>query len=345
MSPYLEVMKIVIHSPAFYPMIGGLEAFAAMLAGGLQARGHEVVVLCESDLGPGEAEPFAFHVVRRATFFEKAHWLNWAEAVVHAQISLKGLLPWFLTRRPLLVSHQTWLRESGNAPMTWPTRLKRLACRFARNVTCSAAMGRDLGLAHDVIPNPYDDALFRLRPEIPRNHDLLFVGRLVSDKGADLLLQALARLPGRRLTITGDGPEASALVWRAEEWKVADRVTFTGPKRGEELARLMNAHRILVVPSRWAEPFGIVALEGAASGCTVVASDGGGLPEAVGPCGGVFASGDAAALAQALETAPPPDAAAVAAHLERHRAGAVVAAYEKLLLAMTRGNTQVGRNP
>ena len=112
---------------------------------------------------------------------------------------------------------------------------------------------------------------------------------------------------------------------------MADRVTFTGPKRGEELARLMNAHRVLVVPSRWAEPFGIVALEGAASGCTVVASDGGGLPEAVGPCGGVCASGDAESLAQAIETVTAPDPAAVAAHLARHRAGAVVAAYEAVL--------------
>jgi glycosyltransferase involved in cell wall biosynthesis len=333
-------MKIVLHSPAFYPMIGGLEAFAAMLAGGLQTRGHEVVVLCESELEPGVAEPFSFRVVRGASFFEKVYWIGWSDAVVHAQISLKGLLPWLLTLRPLLVSHQTWLREAGDTPLTWPTLLKRQACRFARNVTCSAAIGRDLGLAHDVIPNPYDDALFRLRPEVPRDRDLLFVGRLVSDKGADLLLQALARMPGRRLTIVGDGPEAAALVWRAEEWKVADRVTFTGPKRGEKLARLMNAHRILVVPSRWAEPFGIVALEGAASGCTVVASDGGGLPEAVGPCGGVFASGDAASLAQALENVPPPVPAAVAAHLARHRAGAVVAAYEEMLLALTRGNAQ-----
>jgi glycosyltransferase involved in cell wall biosynthesis len=324
-------MKIVVHSPAFYPMIGGLEAFAAMLAGGLQARGHEVVVLCETELEPGVAEPFSFRVVRGASFFAKANWLGRADAVVQAQISLKGLLPWSLTRKPLLVSHQTWLREAGDAPMTWPTRLKRLACRFACNVTCSAAIGRDLGLPHTVIPNPYDDALFRLRPEIPRDHDLLFVGRLVSDKGADLLLQALARLPGRRLTLVGDGPEAAALPRLAEEWKVADRVTFIGPKRGEELARLMNAHRVLVVPSRWAEPFGIVALEGAASGCTVIASDGGGLPEAVGPCGRVFRSGDAEALAHAVAAVTAPEPAAVAAHLARHRAGAVVAAYEAVL--------------
>jgi glycogen(starch) synthase len=330
-------MNLVLHSPAFYPMIGGLEAFAAMLAGGLQARGHEVVVLSDSELAAGSEEPFPFRVVRRASLPEKVRWMNWADAVVHAQISLKGLLPWLPARRPLLVSHQTWLREAGDAPLTWPTWLKRIACRLACNVACSAAIGRDLGLAHEVIPNPYDDSLFCLRPEIPRDRDLLFVGRLVSDKGADLLLQALARLPGRRLTITGDGPESAILPQQAEAWGVADRVTFTGPKRGEELARLMNAHQVLVVPSRWAEPFGIVALEGAASGCTVVASDGGGLPEAVGPCGRVFASGDAEVLARVLDRLTPPDPAAVAAHLARHRAGEVVAAYEKLLLVMASG--------
>ena len=57
----------------------------------------------------------------------------------------------------------------------------------------------------------------------------------------------------------------------------------------------------MIVPSRWAEPFGIVALEGIATGCALVASSGGGLPDAVGPCGLLFPNGDAAALALALK--------------------------------------------
>jgi glycogen synthase len=331
-------MKIVFHSPAFYPLIGGIESVVAKQATALQERGHQVLVLCESELAPGEVEPFAFRVMRGASFFAKAYWMGWADVVVHAQISLKGLLPWFLTRRPLVVSHHTWLREAGDAPLTWQTRLKRFACRFARNVTCSAAIGRDLGLAYEVVPNPYDDGLFRLRPEVPRNRDLLFVGRLVSDKGADLLLQALAKLPGRRLTIVGDGPEAAALVWRAEEWKVAERVTFTGAKRGEELARLMNAHHILVVPSRWAEPFGIVALEGAASGCAVVASDGGGLPEAVGPCGVTFRSGSVDSLVDAIGRADQVDScgSACVRHLQKFQMHQAVLELEDILLNMTR---------
>jgi len=332
-------MKVLSHSPAFHPMIGGLEAFAAMLAGGLHERGHEVVVLCQSDLPAGEAEPFPFRVVRRAGFQAMARWMAWADVVIHAQISLKGLLPWLITRRPLLLSHQTWLREERGAPLTWQTRLKRLACRLAVNVTCSAAIGRDLSLPHIVIPNPYDDALFHPRLEVARDRDLLFVGRLVSDKGADLLLEAAARFAVQHMhvsaTITGSGPEEPALKSQAEKLGIQDRVRFTGPLRGEALAREMNAHRVLVVPSRWAEPFGIVALEGSASGCVVVASNGGGLPEAAGPCGILFESGNAEDLTRSLKTALEQDAPDAREHLQRHQRARIVASFERMLLEMT----------
>ena len=76
---------------------------------------------------------------------------------------------------------------------------------------------------------------------------------------------------------------------------------FVGTRKDVELARLLNAHRFLVVPSRWVEPFGIVALEGIACGCAVVGSEEGGLKEAIGPCGVTFANGDAAGLARALK--------------------------------------------
>ena len=285
-------------------MIGGLEAFAAMLAGGLYERGHEVVVLCQSEKEADKAEPFPFRVVRRPSLPQMARWMSWSEVVVHAQISLKGLLPWLVTRRPLLVSHQTWLRETGGAPLTWQTRLKRRMCRLAVNVTCSAAVGQDLELPHEVIPNPYNHVLFKARSDVLREWDLLFVGRLVSDKGADLLLEAVAQLAdnGVRLTttITGSGPEEDALKSQVSALGLTEQVRFTGPLSGEALARMMNAHRVLVVPSRWEEPFGIVALEGLASGCNVVVSDGGGVGEAVGACGLLFKRNSAIALRDAL---------------------------------------------
>jgi glycosyltransferase involved in cell wall biosynthesis len=80
-----------------------------------------------------------------------------------------------------------------------------------------------------------------------------------------------------------------------------EQVSFAGSRRGSELADLLRRHKIMVVPSRYAEPFGVVALEGIACGCLVIGSNGGGLPEAIGPCGQTFPNGDVQALAAALE--------------------------------------------
>src|SRR5213079_3168482 len=128
--------------------------------------------------------------------------------------------------------------------------------------------------------------------------------RLVSDKGADLVLRAMKILHQGNLkpdlTIVGSGPEEKSLQRLARELALDRQVTFAGPKAGEELATLLNRHQILVIPSRWAEPFGIVALEGIACGCAVVGSSDGGLKEAIGPCGVTFENGNENALANCL---------------------------------------------
>jgi glycosyltransferase involved in cell wall biosynthesis len=135
---------------------------------------------------------------------------------------------------------------------------------------------------------------------------LIFLGRLVSEKGVDLLLDALARLRARELrpglTIVGVGPELARIEEMTNQLGLRDQVSFAGPKRGAELAQVLQQHRILVIPSRYDEPFGVVALEGIACGCVAVGSCGGGLPEAIGPCGLTFPNGDAGALAQVLES-------------------------------------------
>ncbi len=115
--------------------------------------------------------------------------------------------------------------------------------------------------------------------------------------------------------------------------------------RGDALARLLNRHRVLVVPSRWEEPFGIVALEGAACGCVVVGTRSSGLVEAIGPCGPLVPKEDPQALAAALArlTDHPDDLAAfrdkAAAHLQRFTRERLIDANERLLsdlLARTR---------
>jgi glycosyltransferase involved in cell wall biosynthesis len=63
---------------------------------------------------------------------------------------------------------------------------------------------------------------------------------------------------------------------------------------------MLSRHRLMVVPSRWPEPFGIVALEGMASGCVVIGTDLGGLPEAIGPGGVIVPAANPKAIADAV---------------------------------------------
>ncbi|MEP3900953.1 glycosyltransferase family 4 protein [Rhodopirellula bahusiensis] len=181
-----------------------------------------------------------------------------------------------------------------------------------------------------VIGNPYRSELFEIRPDVSRHRDFVFLGRLVSDKGADLAIQALHRLSDQShrnqdltLTIIGDGPERAALEDLAAQLSIGGQVQFTGNLRGDALVDCINQHRFLWVPSRWEEPFGNVALEGMACGCIPIVSDGGGLPDAVGDAGLTFKRGDLSDMVeQSLRLLENEDlrqqlASAAADHLKR----------------------------
>jgi glycogen synthase len=184
-----------------------------------------------------------------------------------------------------------------------------------------------------VIPNPYQNDVFKSAERGIRLHDLIFVGRLIRGKGVHILIEALRELEHRglprELTIVGNGPELPELVRAADGMAVS----FVGVKRDSELGELVADHKILVVPSLEPEPFGIVALEGLASGCSVVASRGGGLVEAVGPYGVFFEPGNPTALADAILAADSqtgsPDG--VAQHLAKHHAERIAGKYLEIL--------------
>ncbi len=256
-------------------------------------------------------------------------------------MSLRGLALPLLSRKPLVICHHGWYGQDER-DCCWRAWLKmNLSRALAVNVACSRAVADYLGGEVLVIPNAYNDGLFKMRPDIPRSRDVLFVGRLVSDKGANLLVEAVSRLAAQGLrptvTITGEGPEEGALRQQVTSLGLDTQTIFTGALRGEELARTMNAHRILVVPSIWHEPFGIVALEGLASGAMVIGSCRGGLREAIGQCGLTFENGSVIELTQVLEKAllrrdqPIGSDLALMSHLKLHQSISVVKAYESVL--------------
>ena len=131
----------------------------------------------------------------------------------------------------------------------------------------------------------------------------------------------------------GDGPELENLQRQAASLGITDQVTFAGTLTEEPLVRTLNRHRIMVVPSRLAEPFGVVALEGIACGCALIGSARGGLPDAIGPCGLFFPNHDASALASRLRLLLDDEAlcerlrAEAPAHLARHSAESIATRY------------------
>jgi glycosyltransferase involved in cell wall biosynthesis len=289
-------VRILLGSHHFFPSTGGIETASDLLAREFVALGHEVRVITQTK-GNGH---FPFAVIRRPGPWALLRQLRWCDTFLQNNISLRTLWPLLFVRRPLFIAHQTWI-TNPDGTVGWQHQLKTFVLRSATSMAISRAVAEKLPGPSIQVGNPYDDKVFTDVPSVPRTKELIFVGRLVSDKGASLLLEALAMLESRpRLTIAGDGPERASLAKQAADLHLQSQVEFVGSQTSEALAKLLRQHLIMVVPSRWREPFGIVALEGIASGCVVVGSAEGGLAEAIGPCGLTFPNGDAPALANAL---------------------------------------------
>jgi glycosyltransferase involved in cell wall biosynthesis len=130
-----------------------------------------------------------------------------------------------------------------------------------------------------------------------------FVGRLVTGKGADCLIQAVAQTTGQipvKLLIAGDGPERSRLVSLAHESGANSRVEFLGIV--DDLPSFWQQCDIAALPSDALESFSMATLEAMACGKPVVATHTGAIPELVvdGVTGALIPPGDVHALARAL---------------------------------------------
>lgn len=335
-------MKILISSTYFYPSLGGSETNAEILAREFVKLGHQVKLTTQT---PGnsldaDGKPFPFEVTRQPNPHQLMTLTHWCDVCLHNGVILKHLWVLWLTKTPWVIRHQTWIRRP-HEDATWLVRLKLLSVKLATSISISKAIANHLHYPSTIIPNPYRDDQFRLMADVPCDKELVYVGRLVSDKGVDLLLQAVANLKTSnltpKLTIIGNGEEMHNLSQQAIDLSISDQVAFVGSKTGDELVTLLNQHHILVTPSRWHEPFGVVALEGIACGCVVVGSEGGGLKDAIGPCGETFPNNDMQALTNTLaHLLKNPDQQAgyrknAPDHLAIHRKDKVAQAYLRVL--------------
>lgn len=331
-------MKILFSSHFFHPSVGGIEQVGLTLADEFTKAGHEVRVVTST---PEKSEmDFPFEVIRRPAPWKLAGLVRWCDVFFHNNISLQTAWPLLLTRKPWVISHHTWLaRVSGRTGLR--DRIKQHVIRHATNISVSRAVADHLSRPSTIIGNPYRDRLFKRDDTVPRTRELVFLGRLVWDKGVDLLIAALHILKQRgvtpRLTVIGNGPEHAALQRQIRELGLEAQVDMAGIRTGGDLVALLNACKVIVVPSRWQEPSGLVALEGIACGCVAAGAECGGLPDVIGNAGVTFACDDAEAMAREIEALLADEAAlerhraAAAGHLQNHTAAMVARKYLDVL--------------
>jgi glycosyltransferase involved in cell wall biosynthesis len=197
-----------------------------------------------------------------------------------------------------------WLRDRPRYRLigAWPRRVGRvLACSRA----LQAVLARD-DIDAEYVPLPVAMPGRPSKRTPAPNPVFVYCGRLAREKGLALLLRAFARLriecPSATLRVVGDGPLRGALEELATSLRLTDAVTFAGWRTPAEVDRELSDAWALVVPSLWAEPLGLVAIEAIIRGVPVIASREGGLAETVDPgrTGLLFPNGDEDAFLECL---------------------------------------------
>ena len=142
------------------------------------------------------------------------------------------------------------------------------------------------------------------RPPLSDPPTVAFAGRLVAEKGVDVLLRAFAAVdvPEARLIVAGDGPQRPRLAALARELGVAARVELTGALGRDALERRLSSAWVQAMPGRWVEPFGNAGAESLMRGTALGASTPGGAAELVAEsgAGATVERGDVPALTAAL---------------------------------------------
>jgi glycosyltransferase involved in cell wall biosynthesis len=221
-----------------------------------------------------------------------------------------------VTRRSIPLAMFVW--ENVPRSLSWPRRrlkryvLGRCSAIIAGSTGCSR-IHRDWGFCGPIEVVPLFGVRVRPAPAFERRGkdglSVCFVGRLVSHKGVDCLLRAVASLRQQDIpiecSIAGEGPELDKLTALARELGISDHVRFRGQLSGASVLALLRATDVEVLPSRrtsfWSEQFGRVLTEAMAEATVTVGSRTGAIPEVIGFDDLLFAEDDWRGVAAILE--------------------------------------------
>jgi len=292
----VKLMRILFLCHRFYPDIGGTEFNSEFLAKSFHDFGAEVHLLTWTK-ETGE-KSFPFQIIRSPSIKILIDEHKWADLIFENSPTLRLSWPNYFMRKPSAIVLNTWFFSRKRIGPVLSKIKKFWLSKASTVIAVSNAIKDKCWPNAIVIHNAYNDKLFVNYTNTVNRHGFVFLGRLVSDKGADFAISAIHSLMTKNvlaekpfLTIIGTGPDLNKLKDQVTYLKLQDYVSFTGVLTGSKLVAKLNEHKYLLVPSIWEEPFGIVALEGMACGCYPIVADSGGLGEAIGDCGFRFCRG------------------------------------------------------
>ena len=285
-----------------------------------------------------------FRVVRQPTLVALVQLLRRSDIIHLAGPALVPLMVGLLLRKAIVIEHHGFQAVCPNGQLLYnPSQTlcpgHFMAKRYRQCIRCNAAYGklqsfkmwlltfprrwlcqhvsanvpptdwlasilqlkRTVTIHHGLAP-PKDDQAGHAAPTVPT---FAFVGRLVSSKGARVLLEAAQQLKATgyvfRIRIIGEGPEREPLETLAQGLQIQDCIHFLGYVSNQQLQQSLSDTVALVVPSLAGEVFGLVVVENMLHGRTLIVSDIGSLREVVGDAALAFPAGDFSALAQCMQ--------------------------------------------
>jgi len=348
----MKKMRVVFWTESFLPLIGGVEIFSKQLLAALQKRGVEFTVITSANLqaGAGEEIVDGIHIVRLPfhrviaqrdlklvqeltkqvtalvhhikpdlVHINSSEPSNFIFSLVHAVNSIPTIFT--VHEPPVQAQDANSLVGRTMRAADWVVAVSQATLTQARQLVPEITPRSSViynGLEMPRLP------VTALRSDLP---SLLCIGRLVEEKGFDLAIRALGDImdvfPTARLVIAGDGRARHDLELQVEALGLGRAVEFSGWCQPEKIRALIDAATIVLIPSRWQEPFGLVALEAAQRARPVIAARTGGLPEVVvhGETGVLFKKDDPNDLArQVIHLLHHPETARQLGNAARERA-------------------------
>jgi glycogen(starch) synthase len=301
---------IIIFAEFFFPSVGGVEVASDLLARVLAEQGDKVTLVTFTSAPEEVDNYYSYEVVRRPGWFAFSQLaLNADLLIIQGGYGKKAILISLMLGKPFVLVHQMGgrLAKPRNYLISASGLIETIGRRLAKlHVAVSAALLSEERLNHKaiVIYNPVANEVAPPSDctEVPRDIDILFVGRIISGKGVHILADALLLRETKYTSAAyvGVGNELNALRKRFADVG-ENRINFLGILRGRELSSVYRRAKIVVVPSTThREGMGIVAAEAISNGCVVVSSDQPALTEVIGDSGISLANIDGKSLGRAI---------------------------------------------